>query len=394
LRVLLLLLAASASARADDRLGTLIRWYLDERTPARKWEFVEAIERIAQGDPEVVAQAIRSGAYAIRPPAPALRSDAPLPSLDGKRVTLFPAAACAGHFATLLLPEGYDPAKPWPLVIDLETSFPPPRGCLVAAMKSLPSRYPAGVQAAESALFSLLAHLYETCHVDPARVYLQGELETASLAWYVVLHNPDRFAGAITAGGSWDEGLDLAVNGKRFSLLAVDPRRALFDALVKANPAHQRLTRPDRPADLVPAFETWMRAASRAPAPPSISLANDRPEAIRCYWLRAAPAVRSEQQMKMGEWTHRGMRRVATIDASIGEGNLVTVRAHHVAAFDLYIDPRLLDPRKPVRVSINGAVPEARAPDPSVADLLEDFRERRDPALLYHGKLTFAVPGG
>lgn len=390
---LLALAVALPAAAHGDRLGTLVRWYLDERVPSRRWDFLDAIERVAGGDPEVVARAIREGAHLDRPRTPRLRAEAPPPELDGRRVELFPAAACAGHFASLDLPDGYDPGRPWPLLLDLQTTVPAPAGLLVARVKSAPAFFPQGAQAAESYLLSLLAHLYEVANVDPARVYLQGEGKTATLAWYVALHNPDRFAGVITAHGAWEDPFELAPNGRTFSLLAVEPPRALFEALLAANPAHARLARPANSQELLPAFASWLERTVRAPAPPKISLALARPDPIRCFWLRASPAVRSEQTLQLADWTHRAMRRLATIEATVGAANLVTVQARNVAAFDLFVDPKLLDPKKPVRVSINGAVPEARWPQPSVADLLEDFRERRDPALLYACKLTFAVPG-
>ena len=62
-----------------------------------------------------------------------------------------------------------------------------------------------------------------------------------------------------------------------------------------------------------------------------------------------------------------------------------------VTAFDIYVDPALFDPSRPLRVSINGSVPESKLIYPEIADLLEDYRARRDTGLLYVDKLTFAV---
>jgi len=46
-------------------------------------------------------------------------------------------------------------------------------------------------------------------------------------------------------------------------------------------------------------------------------------------------------------------------------------------------------PDKALRVSINGGTPVARLIDPSIGDLLDDYRERRDPRLLYYDRLSF-----
>jgi hypothetical protein len=84
--------------------------------------------------------------------------------------------------------------------------------------------------------------------------------------------------------------------------------------------------------------------------------------------------------------------RPATLTAT-ASGNLVSVQTNRVTAFDIFVDPKMFDPDQPVRVAVNGQVPESKLIHLEIGDLLEDYRERRDTDLLYCCKLTFAVRG-
>jgi len=398
-RPLLLLCLLALPAVADERLGTLLRWYLAEASPSRREDLLQAVEKLAGGDPAVVAKAIREGAYLDRPAAPALLTEAPPPSFDGRRVDPLPLDKSAGHFAILRLPEAYDPSLAWPLILDLGTNnFPAAPDVIFVKVKALPVQFPQGAQAAESMLLGLLAHLGAICNVDAERVYLQGELESANLAWYVAFHNPDRFAGVLTALGGWEEAAALAPNARTFGALAVEPRgnsavlRRMLDAIGRENPLLTRLRRPEEDRELLAPFREWRGRTARPPPPSRIVLVLDRPDPIRCFWLRAAPRVRSEQKLEFGQWIHRGMRSSGAIEAELDQEGLVRVKASGVTAFELHLDPALF-PARTLRVSINGGVPETRVVVPSIGDLLEDFRERRDPGILSFCKLSFGVRG-
>ena len=94
----------------------------------------------------------------------------------------------------------------------------------------------------------------------------------------------------------------------------------------------------------------------------------------------------------LGQWAHHVTAQPATLTAT-AEGNLIHVRASRVAAFDIYVEPGMFDPDEPMRVAVNGQVPESKLIHLEIGDLLEDYLERRDTDLLYCCKLTFAVRG-
>ena len=56
-------------------------------------------------------------------------------------------------------------------------------------------------------------------------------------------------------------------------------------------------------------------------------------------------------------------------------------------------EPKMFDPDQPMRVAVNGQVPESKLIHMEIGDLLEDYRERRDTDLLYCCRLRFAVRG-
>jgi hypothetical protein len=418
-RVLLvaLLLAGAAAAEGESRLGSLIRWYLREESPARKQDLLEEIDKLAGGDPRPVADAIRKGEHFERPEKPELAKGGKPPVFDTARPRLLPVDGCAGDFAELVLPERYDPSRAHPLQIELAAlGLPPPAdtvvlrvrlGAYAQAVNPEPADRrrpePQSVEAAELFLLSLLAHVFDLVNVDPRRVLLvAGEREEAALAWCIALHNPDRFAGVIAGPSGWKGALPLASNAALFSGVAIVSHKgdrgydAFFDELRRWSKRHVRLEETgDRDQNRVllwPTVEKWMRETERPSAPPRIRLVDDRKMALRAYWLRLAPRVPSDKPEDVGRaWRQQGLAQDATLEAEFKEKDRIDVRAERVAAFDIFIDPALLEPGGVVRVSVNGQVPEARVARGDIGVLLDDYANRRDPDLLYLGKLTFTA---
>lgn len=407
MRVLLtvLLLAGSALADGESRLGSLIRWYLREESPARRQDLLEAIERLAGGDPRPVADAIRKGEHFDHPERPELKKGGKQPVFDLRRPRTQPLDDCAGDLAELVLPEGYSPSRAHPLLVELAPLGLPTPADTVLLRVHLASHAQAreSAEAAELLVMSLVAHVTELVHVDPRRVFLfAGERDESALAWCIALHNPDRFAGVLAGPGAWKEGAALAPNAALFSGLAIVSHKgdrahdAFLEEILRCNRDHVRLESLGDPeqnrAALAPEIDKWWRECVRPPAPPRIRLVDDRGTALRAYWLRLAPRVPSLKQEDVGRlWKQRVLAQDATLEAEFKERDLVVVRAERVAAFDLFIDPALVEPGSVLRVTVNGQVPEARVVRGDIGALLDDYRERRDANLLTWGKLTFTA---
>jgi len=397
-------LASVVAAEGESRLGTLIRWYLNEEGPARREDFLEAIERLTDGDPQKVVDAIRAGLHFDHSRRPVLRTGGKHPRFDQDRHRIQPIAACAGDFATLHVPENYDPERAYPLLLELGRSdIPRPNGAIVVRIQtSKHAQARTAAWAGEALVLSLLAHLADVVHVEPRRVFLRADKSLATLAWYIALHNPDRFAGVLGARGVWPAGAKLAPNAQWFVGLAIEryqgdrPTLTFMNALKKRNKRHihrrARSTAKENHEILMPTIERWWNETVRPQRPDRIELVCDRATAIRAFWIRMAPRAPSSRRMELGQWTHQVTARPATLVANV-LNNLVEVKTSRVAAFDIYVAPGRFDPEKPVRVAVNGQVPESKLIHLEIGDLLEDYRERRDTDLLYCCRLTFSVRG-
>jgi hypothetical protein len=404
--LILLLLAPPLLAKGPTRLGTLIRWYLTERSPARQWDILEKIRQLTDDDAIKVADAIRRGEHFKYEPLPKFGKRGTMPVFRLDRFRIQPLAGAAGDFADLVLPDKYDASRAYPLVIDLGGNLPPlPEAALLVRMRlGAHPKAATHAQAAEGLVLSVLARACEIAHVDADRVFLraQGEAATA-MAWYVALHNPDRFAGMLSAQGYWAGGLRLWKNSLLFSILAIESRkgdRALRTFIV-ADPrlkmVHEFLKAPEDPrqdSTLLPAVDSWFTTCKRQSAPSSVEIVADRVVATRAFWIQVVPKQRSRRSQILARiWEHDVLARPATLTASIAmhDRNLIRVHCDRVRAFHIYIDPKRHDLDAPIRVSINGGVPEAKLIDLKISDLLEDYRERRDPELLYACRLSYSV---
>jgi hypothetical protein len=403
--LVLLLLSGAAFAEGESRLGSLIRWYLREESPARRQDLLETIERLVDGDCRPVAAAIRKGEHFDRQERPVLKKGGKPPVFDTKRPRLAAMDECAGDFAELVLPEGYTPSRAHPLILELAPlGLPTPGGTVLLRIHvDLHPLAKSSAEAADLLVMSLLAHAFDLVNVDADRVFLfAGEREEAALAWCIALHNPDRFAGVLAGPGGWKEGMRVACNAALFTSIGIVSHKGdrvadgFLAELKKFNDAHVRLEstgdREQNSAALAPEIAKWWGRAVRPPAPPRIRLVDDRGTALRAHWLRLAPRVPSLKRDEVGRtWTQQVLAQDAVLEAEIRSKDLVVVRAERVAAFDLCIDPLLFEPGSVVRVSVNGQVPEARVVRGDIGALLEDYRERRDPGLVAWGRLTFTA---
>jgi hypothetical protein len=406
IRALALLLALAAPAAAGDgtRLGTLIRWYLAEPVPARQVDLLEKIRKLADDDAARVAAAIRKGEHFFHEANPSFGKDGPAPVFHPQRLRIQRIAGAAGRYAELTVPEGYDPAIAHPLVVDLGAgALPVPEGAVRVQIEFHEhAQASAHALAAEGLVLSILARTFEAAHVDPWRVFLRAQGGPhVQLAAHIALNNPDRFAGLLGVQGDW-RGLEpLARNSLMFSILAVESRkgdkvlRRLLGLDKRFARRHVLLRAPEKPSqdpELLPAMERWFEATQRSPNPGRIELTLNRAPATRAYWVRAAAKSRSLRRDALGRvWGHRTMNLPGSLRAHIDPEvkNLVHVEAHRILAFEIFVDPEMFDVDEPLRVSINGGVPQAKLIDERIDVLLEDYRVRRDPSLLYACRLSF-----
>lgn len=404
--VLTALLAAPLAADEPTRLGGLIRWYLTEDNPGRREDILETIRTLTDGDPRPVADAIRRGEHFQRPAAPAFRTGGLHPVFREHRPRIQPVDDSAGDFARLHLPERYDRTRSYPLVLDVGASrlAPEPDAVTVRVDPANHVQAATDAAAAEALVLSVMAHTMDLVNVDPDRIFLRAQGAMAELAWYIALHNPDRFAGLLALQDFWKGAGDLAGHSGLFSILAIERRkgdralRAFMTGAQRLHEGHLLLRAPADPADdaaLLPRIDDWLARTRRLPTPRAMNLLCNRSASLRAHWIRVAPKVRSLRQQTplAGRFEHRAMSRPAKLRAWLDpeEPNVVHVEAERVTAFEIHVDPELFDGVLPLRVRINGIPGGAKPIHENIPDLLEDYRERRDPRILSFCRLGFAV---
>ncbi|MEM8885640.1 MAG: hypothetical protein AAGD14_16360 [Planctomycetota bacterium] len=423
-RALLFLLLLTASVQADQRLGALIRAYLGENeSVTRREELLAEIRRLTGDDPERVAAVIRAGGHRRYPAEPVLQRDGALPDLDPKRRNFrydrVAAAfeASAAQFAKLRLPSGYDRTKRYPLVVDI--GHEPPEGVADAVqVKVRPSRHPQAnsqAVAAERLVLGTIAHVMSLVPIDPDRVFLRGRGEGPRnakraynvLASYIAFQNPDRFAGVFTGEALWESAPVQGVHGELFSVFALRPsngaaelQRAMRE-LGRFSRRHVMLRKPDGGLELRAYRERgleWVRTNKRSEPLRRHIVVGVRPYPVRCHWLRLVPKTRSRRESEIDKtWHHWTLpqpdRRAAVLQATLDNRvpNLVHVKATNLIGFQIFVDPKVFDVTKPMRVSVNGKAPTAHLITPDIGVLLDDYRERADPGLLYVDRINVSV---
>ncbi|MDH3593016.1 MAG: hypothetical protein OER88_14110, partial [Planctomycetota bacterium] len=254
--------------------------------------------------------------------------------------------------------------------------------------------------AAEGLALSLIAHVFELVPVDPDRVFLRGDTSVAALAWYIALNNPDRFAGVFTSRGHWADGVRSAPNARGFAAFVLrEPGRRpitpFLGELTRVGAEHVVFDRPlttKSKEDMRSRVQAWMRNVKRAPRAQAITLVGARPTKVRSRWLRMSPRLRSERESSVARrWAYRALSRPGVITATIHKGNLVDVKTDRVTSFEVFVDPVHFDLKKPLRIRVNGRVPESHLIHLEAAHILEDYRRRRDPGLLYGFKVAVSV---
>jgi hypothetical protein len=407
--LLALLLAAAARAGESTRLGVLLRAYLAENESiSRQEELLAEIRRVTGDDPALVAAALRAGEHRLYPKEPAFEKRGPPPVFSGRNFRCDSCAEAiarsAGQYAELVLPPGYDATKSYPLVVDIgETERPPEPDVVVVLVH--PRAHPQAATEAvalERLVLGLIAHTMSIVPVSADRVFLRGAGPYAELVWYIGFQNPDRFAGLFCGYEYWP-GIDFqAPHGQHFSVMAVgrgrnDARlRKGMGELGRFSRAHRFLAVPERDGEAVAKMRAeraaWQLSTRRAAPQSRQSLVCVRPFPLRCQWLRIVPKTRSRREETIGRaWRYDLLPRPATLEAQVDsqDRNLVHVQARNMIAFQIYVDPRLFDVEKPLRVSINGKSPTAHIIDPDIGAMLDDYREHGDPELLYVARLGF-----
>ncbi len=238
--------------------------------------------------------------------------------------------------------------------------------------------------------------------VDENRVILSGASMGGFGTWNIGLRYPDRFAGLMPVCGGISRtefagGRDARmrkvllnafntpvyfIHGDADEVVPVVPERWTRDDLKSLGcpavyvevPKGRHDLRREWP-DLRKALEPWLAARVRNPHPAEVKHHAIGSYSPLSYWVRIAEFSGASAEVKA---SIRGQ----TIDFSSTGAKKVT----------FYLDEKLIDLSKPVRVTSGGRKLLERKVLPSVEAVLESWRAREDRELLYSASVTVAVP--
>ncbi len=324
----------------------------------------------------------------------------------------------------LSVPTTYEPAQAYPLVICLHGAGFTGEAYLERWQGRLGERYilacPTSAQGAwwtragEELVLATIHDVQVRYHIDPDRIFLTGMSNGGIGAYLIGAEHATLFAGvAPMAGGLDDVLLPLLhnflntplyiIHGRQDQVMPVELSRSIDRELTRLGVVHH-YREHDRthpmagghffPREEVPALVEWFDRQRRRAVPAQVRVVRDATHLTPFAWVRIdatdriaafSPNLVDERDEALVQ------KRYATVEAAVAGSNRIDVKTQWVRRYSLLLNDELVDFAKPVTVTTNGTVSFSGLVTPSVAHLLRDARQRRDPRALYPGLVTIAV---
>ena len=235
--------------------------------------------------------------------------------------------------------------------------------------------------------------------IDPDRVSLAGMSMGGYGTWNIGLRHPDHFAALLPLAGGISRfrvsdgdatTLALLENGRATPILSA---HGTLDPLVPYGPdkeacdhlrslggrvtlhtlegaGHELGGAPNAEGEVITEAIDFIVKARRETSPPAVTYVSLAEKLDGAYWLRIAARAPGAEQPRVEGLVDR-------------EANRVTVKSAGVAKTRVYLDERLLDSAREVTVESGGRVAWRGRLVPDVRAVLESWRSRRDPGLVY-----------
>ncbi|MCE9544698.1 MAG: alpha/beta fold hydrolase, partial [Planctomycetia bacterium] len=286
------------------------------------------------------------------------------------------------------------------------------------------------VRDSEQYLADVILECKSRFNIDPDRVFLMGHSMGGFGAYHHIQRSPDRFAGVAVSSGSWSLGYWPTIRGTPLAIFqgSHDARAGVrwhytdveygrwTDKLLKRQDLDHEYFEHDGKHSVGYSKEriaAWFKAAGRLErdaCSPHVTLASPVGfSRTYCFpvrhnrWLTLDEAatsdsnadikydeLRSHSTGDFSSWRleHRTSSRPgSTIDA-VNEGdNRIVVTTQNVKRFTVWLQPRMIDPDKKVRIVVNGRTQFNGRVEPSLATALESYERRHDWGLVYPMKV-------
>lgn len=288
------------------------------------------------------------------------------------------------------------------------------------------------LEEADEYLADVIVECKHRFHIDPDRVFLLGHSMGGFGAFHHVQRQPDRFAAVIANAGSWKLGYWPVIRGTRFCFI-----NGLIDAqkgerwhytdieyarwstkllteqgldhtfiqhdhghnLCHGKPCVARLLRTMQDVRRDPYFEHIVLASP-------VGYSRYYSSKVRHNrWLTLDEAnegrieydeLLADEDVEFDDWEleHRTSRRPgAAIDARNLGNNTIECTTENVARFTVWLHPRMVDVRQPVRIVVDGKVKFEGRVKPSLAVALDSYERRRDWGMVYPMRVEVHLAG-
>lgn len=337
------------------------------------------------------------------------------------------------------VPAGYDPARRWPLRVQLHggvgrpapNAVPPgqprPAGLPPNRIAGEPQIYvhPSGWADAEwwdavqvENILRLLADVKARYNVDESRIYLTGISDGGTGAYYVAMREPTPWASVLPLNGSIavlrcpSTGVEgelygnnlvntplYIVNGEQdqlYPVYSVEPHIRWFESLgvslvfrPQAGAGHNTSWWPTEREP----YETFVRDHPRQPHPAKLSWETERTDRFnRVRWLvidRIGNGTSDAGLEDARFFVHTRPSGRVDIERA---GNTFAAVSRGVRSFTLLLSPDAIDFAQPVVVRVNGKELFRGVVKKDVAVLEKWAARDRDRTMLYGAELTLEIP--
>lgn len=338
---------------------------------------------------------------------------------------------------TAYVPKAYDPRRPWPLILALHRDNDTGKEHFynweaaaatenyILVLPTAPGK-PTGWKFHHIPLvLSALRHATKTYNIDTNRVVLAGAGSGGLLAWATAVRYPDLFAALVITNAPLDEVSHLylaacanlpvyLLTGEQGSPEVVGSMRQAYATLEKWGYSVQREEVPGasrNPAlpELNKKILPWLEDHARDPYASRVRLVSFQFADAKAFWVRIekfastvfdpdrklslkAPFGQefSPEQLRMmylGEMG-KGMGQVA---AAVAPGNRINIATKHVDELTVFLDDKMMDLEKPVRIYTNGELAFSGKVERSLEHLFESARYHRDPRMCYAASVRLKV---
>lgn len=404
---------ASASSEAPS-LPSLVWTYMDTADAGQAIELLSRILGDSRATIATVSDALRQGRTFQAAPT-GQHPSVPI-RISGKP-----------YAYSLSVPESYDPAKSYGLVLCLhgagftgDAYLDRWAGRLGDGYILACPSYSMGAwwtRSAEALVLGTIRTVSAQYHIDPDRVFLTGMSNGGIGAWIIGMHHADLFAGLAPMASGIDDVLYpflanlkqtpvYIIHGAKDQVMPVRLSRALHETLTQLDaPVIYREHEREHPMagghyfpkEELPDLVAWFDAQRRGPDPAAAAVVRDATHLGPLGWMRidatdriaafAENLVEGHDELIAGK-VYAKLIAGRETDQTVTR---VTVAAARVRQYSLFLSDDMFDASKPVQVTTNGQLSYEGRLTPSLESLLKQARARQETRRLYPYQLTITV---